>query len=172
MSSPTLEQLAGHVRSAARVVAKAPSSVRDDTLRLAADLLEQEWAPLVEANRADLDRAEAAGMVEAARDRLRLTEEHVRAMAAGVRNVASLPDPVGEITEGWVRPNGLRVTRVRVPLGVVGVIYGTGPMSRVTRPRSASRPETLPSSVARPRPSSPTAPSSPCSRGGGEGRPA
>ena len=111
MSYPALEQLAGRVRSAARVVAKAPSLVRDDALRLAADLLEQEWAPLVEANRADLDRAEAAGMVEAARDRLRLTQEHVRAMAAGVRNVASLPDPVGEITEGWVRPNGLRVTR-------------------------------------------------------------
>ncbi len=127
MTSPALEQLAGRVRSAARVVAKAPSSVRDDALRLAADLLEQEWASLVEANRADLDRAEAAGMVEAARDRLRLTEERVRAMAAGLRNVAGLPDPVGEVTEGWVRPNGLRVSRVRVPLGVVGVIYENRP---------------------------------------------
>jgi glutamate-5-semialdehyde dehydrogenase len=122
-----LEQLAGRVRSAARVVAQAPSSVRDDALRLSADLLEQEWASLVEANRVDLDRAEAAGMVEAARDRLRLTEERVRAMAAGLRNVAALPDPVGEITEGWVRPNGLRVSRVRVPLGVVGVIYENRP---------------------------------------------
>jgi glutamate-5-semialdehyde dehydrogenase len=94
---------------------------------LAADLLEQEWASLVEANQADLNRAEAAGMVEAARDRLRLTEERVRAMATGLRSVASLPDPVGEITEGWVRPNGLRVSRVRVPLGVVGVIYENRP---------------------------------------------
>jgi glutamate-5-semialdehyde dehydrogenase len=127
MTSPALEQLAGRVRSAARVVAQAPSSVRDDALRLSADLLEQEWASLVEANRVDLDRAEAAGMVEAARDRLRLTEERVRAMAAGLRNVAGLPDPVGEITEGWVRPNGLRVSRVRVPLGVVGVIYENRP---------------------------------------------
>jgi glutamate-5-semialdehyde dehydrogenase len=127
MNSPALEQLAGRVQSAARAVAKAPSSVRDDALRLAADLLEQEWAALVEANRADLDRAEVAGMVEAARDRLRLTEERVRAMAAGLRSVASLPDPVGEITEGWVRPNGLRVSRVRVPLGVVGVIYENRP---------------------------------------------
>jgi glutamate-5-semialdehyde dehydrogenase len=127
MTSPALEQLAGRVRSAARAVAKAPSSVRDDALRLAADLLEQEWTSLVEANQADLDRAEAAGMVEAARDRLRLTEERVRAMAAGLRSVASLPDPVGEITEGWVRPNGLRVSRVRVPLGVVGVIYENRP---------------------------------------------
>jgi glutamate-5-semialdehyde dehydrogenase len=127
MTSPALEQLAGRVQLAARAVAKAPSSVRDDALRLAADLLEQEWASLVEANQADLERAEAAGMVEAARDRLRLTEERVRAMAAGLRSVASLPDPVGEITEGWVRPNGLRVSRVRVPLGVIGVIYENRP---------------------------------------------
>ena len=127
MTSPALEQLAGRVRSAARVVARAPSSVRDDALRLAADLLEEEWASLVEANRADLERAEAAGMVEAARDRLRLTEERVRGMAAGLRKVAGLPDPVGEVTEGWVRPNGLRVSRVRVPLGVVGVIYENRP---------------------------------------------
>src|SRR5580692_3890658 len=127
MTSPALEQLAGRVRSAARVVARAPSSVRDDALRLAADLLEEEWATLVEANQTDLARAEAAGMVEAARDRLRLTEERVQGMAAGLRKVAALPDPVGEVTEGWVRPNGLRVSRVRVPLGVVGVIYENRP---------------------------------------------
>ena len=127
MTSPTLEQLAGRVRSAARVVARAPSSVRDDALRLAADLLEEESTSLVEANRADLERAEAAGIVEAARDRLRLTEDRVRGMAAGLRKVAALPDPVGEVTDGWVRPNGLRVSRVRVPLGVVGVIYENRP---------------------------------------------
>jgi glutamate-5-semialdehyde dehydrogenase len=124
---PALELLAGRVRSAARVVARAPGSVRDDALRVAADLLEEEQAWLVEANRADLERAEAGGMVEAARDRLRLTEERVAGMAAGLRKVAALPDPVGEVTEGWVRPNGLRVTRVRVPLGVVGVIYENRP---------------------------------------------
>src|SRR6204780_4683588 len=127
MTSPALEQLAGRVRSAARLVARARSSVRDDALRLAADLLEEEWATLVEANRSDLERAEAAGVVEAARDRLRLTEERVRGMAGGLRKVAALPDPVGEVTEGWVRPNGLRVSRVRVPLGVVGVIYENRP---------------------------------------------
>src|SRR5271155_5949891 len=127
MTSPALEQLAGRVRSAARVVARAPSSVRDDALRLAADLLEEEWATLVEANRGDLEGAEAAGMVEAARDRLRMTEDRVRGMAVGLRKVAALPDPVSEVTEGWVRPNGLRVSRVRVPLGVVGVIYENRP---------------------------------------------
>jgi len=101
--------------------------VRDDALRLAADLLEEERASLLEANRVDLERAEVAGMTEAARDRLRLTEDRVRGMADGLRKVAGLPDPVGEVTEGWVRPNGLRVTRVRVPLGVVGVIYENRP---------------------------------------------
>jgi glutamate-5-semialdehyde dehydrogenase len=101
--------------------------VRDDALRLAADLLDDEVASVLEANRADLDQAEAAGMPDAARDRLRLSEERVRAMAEGLRKVAALPDPVGEVVEGWVRPNGLRVTRVRVPLGVVGVIYENRP---------------------------------------------
>jgi glutamate-5-semialdehyde dehydrogenase len=122
-----LDQLAGRVQAAARLVARAPSSVRDDALRLAADLLDDEVAPLLEANRADLEQAEAAGMPDAARDRLRLSEERVRAMAEGLRTVAALPDPVGEVVEGWVRPNGLRVTRVRVPLGVVGVIYENRP---------------------------------------------
>ena len=127
MTAPALEQLAGRVRAAARVAARSSSSVRDDALRCAADLLEAEWQALVEANRGDLEAAGAAGMPGAARDRLRLTEERVRAMAGGLRKVAALPDPVGEVLEGWVRPNGLRVTRVRVPLGVVGVIYENRP---------------------------------------------
>ena len=127
MTSPALEQLAGRVQAAARVVGQSSSSVRDDALRVAADLLDQEWASLVEANEGDLARAEAAGMVPAALDRLRLTETRVRSMAGGLRKVAALPDPVGEVVEGWVRPNGLRVTRVRVPLGVIGVIYENRP---------------------------------------------
>jgi glutamate-5-semialdehyde dehydrogenase len=122
-----LDQLAGRVQAAARLVARAPSSVRDDALRLAADLLEEETPALLAANRDDLADAEAAGMPEAAQDRLRLSEDRVRAMAGGLRKVAALPDPVGEVVEGWVRPNGLRVTRVRVPLGVVGVIYENRP---------------------------------------------
>ena len=127
MTSPAWDQLAGRVQAAARLVARAPSSVRDDALRLAADLLEEETPALLAANRDDLTEAEAAGMPAAARDRLRLSEDRVRAMAGGLRTVAALPDPVGEVVEGWVRPNGLRVTRVRVPLGVVGVIYENRP---------------------------------------------
>ena len=127
MTWPELEQLAGRVQSAARLVARSSSAVRDDALRLAADLLDEEWPTLVQANQGDLERARTAGMADAARDRLRLTEDRVHAMAAGLRKVAALADPVGEVTEGWVRPNGLRVTRVRVPLGVIGVIYENRP---------------------------------------------
>jgi len=122
-----LEQLAQRVRAASRAVGRSSSSVRDDALRVAADLLEEEWGSLVEANRADLARAEADGMAASAQDRLRITEERVRGMADGLRKVARLPDPVGEVVDGWVRPNGLRVSRVRVPLGVVGVIYENRP---------------------------------------------
>jgi glutamate-5-semialdehyde dehydrogenase len=127
MTSPDLELLAERVRAASRVVALSSGSVRDDALGLAADLLEEEWAALVEANGRDLEQAAAAGMADAARDRLRLDESRVRGMARGLRKVAALPDPVGEITEGWVRPNGLRVSRLRVPLGVIGVIYENRP---------------------------------------------
>ena len=127
MTTPELEELARRVQAASRVVARASGPVRDDALRMAADLLEEEWAALVDVNRGDLARAESAGMAASAQDRLRLTEARVRAMAAGLRGVARLSDPVGEVLEGWVRPNGLRVSRVRVPLGVVGVIYENRP---------------------------------------------
>jgi glutamate-5-semialdehyde dehydrogenase len=127
VTTPALEQLARRVQAAARVVARSSSVVRDDALRVAADLLEQEWASLVEANRGDLARAESAGMAASAQDRLRLDKERVRGMAAGLRKVAGLADPVGEVVDGWVRPNGLRVSRLRVPLGVIGVIYENRP---------------------------------------------
>jgi glutamate-5-semialdehyde dehydrogenase len=128
-SVPTaeLDELARRVQAASRLVARAPGPVRDDALRMAADLLEQESTSLVEANQGDLARAESSGMAASAQDRLRLSGERVRAMAAGLRGVAGLADPVGEVVEGWVRPNGLRVSRVRVPLGVIGVIYENRP---------------------------------------------
>ena len=79
------------------------------------------------ANAVDVEAAEKAGTTKAAVDRLRLTPDRIRAMARGLRQVASLPDPVGQTTEGWVRPNGLEIRQVRVPLGVVGVIYENRP---------------------------------------------
>jgi glutamate-5-semialdehyde dehydrogenase len=79
------------------------------------------------ANRADLDAAAAGGMEQGPLDRLRLSDDRIRAMANGLRQVASLPDPVGEVLDGWTRPNGLEIQRVRVPLGVVAIIYENRP---------------------------------------------
>jgi len=127
METPALGDLARRVRAASRQVARASTSVRDDALRLAADLLEQEGGPVLDANARDVAAAESAGTAAPIVDRLRLGPERLAGMAAGLRTVAGLPDPVGEVVEGWVRPNGLAVTRVRVPLGVVGVIYENRP---------------------------------------------
>jgi glutamate-5-semialdehyde dehydrogenase len=121
----SLTALGGRVRAASRQIAATSSAVRDDVLRTAADLLVAETGGILAANRDDL--AAATGLAETAVDRLTLTEDRVRAMADGLRTVADLADPVGEIVDGWVRPNGLRVERVRVPLGVVGVIYENRP---------------------------------------------
>ena len=87
-----------------------------------------ERAPeVLAANAIDVARAEADGTSPTVVDRLRLTDARVEAMAAGLRQVAGLPDPVGEVVDGWVRPNGLRIERVRVPLGVVAIIYENRP---------------------------------------------
>ncbi len=121
----SLTALGGRVRAASRQIAATSSAGRDDVLRAAADLLVAETGGILAANRDDL--AAATGLAETAVDRLTLTEDRIRAMADGLRTVADLADPVGEVVDGWVRPNGLRVERVRVPLGVVGVIYENRP---------------------------------------------
>ncbi len=108
-------------------MALASSAVRDEALLRSADLLEQRIGAILAANVTDMARAEGAGADATALDRLRLDDRRIASMATGLRQVASLPDPVGEVLEGWVRPNGLRVERVRVPLGVVGIIYENRP---------------------------------------------
>ncbi len=127
MGANDLESLARRVRAASREVARASSKVRDDALRAAADQLEKDVAVVLEANRDDVERAEREGLDATSLDRLGLTTARVEQMADGLRAVAALPDPVGEVVDGWVRPNGLRVERVRVPLGVVGIIYENRP---------------------------------------------
>jgi glutamate-5-semialdehyde dehydrogenase len=127
MGTKDLESLARRVRAASREVARASSAVRDDALRAAADLLEADVVAVLDANRKDVERAERDGVDSTSIDRLRLTTARVEQMADGLRAVATLPDPVGEVVDGWVRPNGLRVERVRVPLGVVGIIYENRP---------------------------------------------
>ena len=109
------------------MVGASSSAARDDALRQAAELIEARTGLILEANAADVDRARSAGADATSLDRLRLDAGRIAGMAAGLRDVAALPDPVGEVVDGWVRPNGLRVARVRVPLGVVGIIYENRP---------------------------------------------
>ena len=122
-----LVELGERARVASRVVARASSAVRDEALLRSADLLEEESDRILEINAAEVARFEKAGGDLTGIDRLRLDPSRVASMAGGMRQVAGLIDPVGEVVDGWVRPDGLRVQRVRVPLGVVGVIYENRP---------------------------------------------
>ncbi len=127
MDDVTIAELGRRAKAASRALALTSTAVRDDALLGAADLLIARSADLLEANARDVARAVDAGTSATVVDRLRLTAARLDGMAAGLRQVASLPDPVGEITGGWVRPNGLRVSKVRVPLGVVAIIYENRP---------------------------------------------
>jgi glutamate-5-semialdehyde dehydrogenase len=120
-------ELGRRARRAARSMARVSSAARDEALHRAADLLEQGADRILAANADDLARAGRSGADATSIDRLRLDPARLAAMASGLRTVAGLPDPVGRVVEGWVRPNGLRVERVRVPLGVVGIIYENRP---------------------------------------------
>ncbi len=122
-----LPELGRRVKDASRVLANVSSSTKDAALHAAADLLVARSVEILEANTADIDRAEAAGVSATVVDRLRLTAKRIDGMADGLRMVAALPDPVGEVTEGWTRPNGLAIEKVRVPLGVVAIIYENRP---------------------------------------------
>jgi glutamate-5-semialdehyde dehydrogenase len=104
-----------------------PSAPKNRWLQLAADALEARAAEILEANARDVALAGELGLDSAALDRLRLTLERLRAAAAGVREVAALPDPVGRVLEGSIRPNGLQVQKVGVPLGVIFFIYESRP---------------------------------------------
>jgi glutamate-5-semialdehyde dehydrogenase len=127
MAEGALHELGSRAKRAARQLATTSTAAKDAALRLAAELLEQRSGELLAANATDLARAEAEGATATQLDRLRLSEARVAAMADGLRQVAALPDPVGEVVDGWVRPNGLRVEQVRVPLGVIGIIYENRP---------------------------------------------
>ena len=114
-------------KEAARALALASTRSKNDALQQMARGLEEKIALVLDANRSDLARARSAGLASAFMDRLTLSESRLEEMAAGLRQVAALPDPVGETAEAWRRPNGLEISRVRVPLGVVGFIYESRP---------------------------------------------
>ncbi len=123
----TIAELGRRAKAASRSLATASTATKDDALLGAADLLVTRSADILEANATDVARAEADGVSATVIDRLRLDDRRIVAMAEGLRQVAALADPVGEVLDGWVRPNGLRIERVRVPLGVVAIIYENRP---------------------------------------------
>ncbi len=125
--SPTVAELGLRAKVASRALSRASSADKDTALLAAADLLVARSGEIMTANALDVARAEGEGVSATVIDRLRLSPERIEAMAAGLRQVAGLADPVGEVLDGWVRPNGLRIQRVRVPLGVVAIIYENRP---------------------------------------------
>jgi glutamate-5-semialdehyde dehydrogenase len=120
-------QMGQAARVAARALAKTPTTVKNQALTLAAQRLRQAQDALLAANQCDVEAGKQAGLSVAMLDRLTLTAGRVEAMARGVEIIAELPDPVGETIAMWRRPNGLEIGQVRVPLGVVGVIYESRP---------------------------------------------
>ena len=122
-----MPELARRAKQASRELATAATSTKNAALLAAADALEKNTESILAANAQDVSNAEAAGIAPGLVDRLRLDAGRISAMAGGLRQVATLPDPVGEVLDGWVRPNGLRISRVRVPLGVIAIIYESRP---------------------------------------------
>ena len=120
-------ELAARAKAASRLMAAASTAAKDAALNSAADALVDRTSEICAANAVDVARAEAGGTPAALVDRLRLSPARIEAMADGLRQIAARRDPVGEVADGWVRPNGLRIERVRVPLGVVAIIYESRP---------------------------------------------
>src|SRR5205823_988465 len=127
MTGPSMAELGRRAKAASRTVATASTAAKDSALNAAADLLVDRAPEILEANAKDVERADKDGVTTTIVDRLRLTQSRIEAMASGLRKVAALPDPVGEIVEGWTRPNGLVIEKVRVPLGVVAIVYENRP---------------------------------------------
>jgi len=122
-----VERKARSARAAAQTLALCPTRTKNEALlQMARGLVEKAQAVL-EANRVDLERARGRGVARAFLDRLTLTESRIEDMAQGLREIAALPDPVETIAETWRRPSGIEISRVRVPLGVIGFIYESRP---------------------------------------------
>ena len=119
--------LGRRARVAARQIARAPTRTKDAALLAIAEAIDAEREALMAANRADLEAGAAKGLDAALLDRLELTPPRIDAMIEGLRQIAGLPDPVGAITDLAYRPSGIQVGRMRVPLGVVGIIYESRP---------------------------------------------
>jgi glutamate-5-semialdehyde dehydrogenase len=122
-----VRQIAQQARRAGAALARVKPAIKDDALRAMADSIEARRPELIEANERDLRTGKEAGLSEAMLDRLTLTEKRIRDMLGSLRRVAALDDPAGEIWDVRVRPNGLTVGRMRVPFGVIAIIYESRP---------------------------------------------
>ena len=122
-----IETLVTRARQAANRLATLSTSVKNQALLAMADALEAQTEMLLDANNEDIKAFGAAPEKKAMADRLRLTEARIAEMASGIREVAKLADPLGEVPKMWTRPNGMQVGRIRVPIGVIGIIYESRP---------------------------------------------
>jgi glutamate-5-semialdehyde dehydrogenase len=126
-TAAVMPEIGQRARKAARVLALAPTAQKDKALAAIAEAIRARKADILAANAEDLAEAKRNGANAAFVDRLALDDKRVAGMASGVEVVRGLADPVGEITESWTRPNGMTIDRVRVPLGVIGIIYESRP---------------------------------------------
>ncbi len=124
---PMLLYMGRLAREAARELALASTATKNAALEAMAAKIEAKAEAILEANRNDVEAARGKGRDAAFIDRLMLNEARVAAMGRGLREIAALPDPVGDVIASWTRPNGLQISRVRVPLGVIGIIYESRP---------------------------------------------
>ncbi|MEN3185382.1 MAG: glutamate-5-semialdehyde dehydrogenase [Atribacterota bacterium] len=122
-----VRQVGEKAKRASLLLMNVPTGLKNTFLYTLAERLEKNEQEIIRMNRMDLEKAIASGMKKALLDRLELNQKRIKEMAMGLRQIAGLPDPVGEVLEGTKRPNGLLVTRVRVPLGVVAIIYEARP---------------------------------------------
>src|SRR5918993_3897847 len=127
VATQSVTELCRAAKAAARSLATLDSGTKDRALLAVAEALETRMPEILEANARDLDAGRETGLSDALMDRLAPTDERVRGMARGVRDIVALPDPVGEVIDGHRLPNGLDVRKVRVPLGVVAVVYEARP---------------------------------------------
>ncbi|MDH4227357.1 MAG: glutamate-5-semialdehyde dehydrogenase [Deltaproteobacteria bacterium] len=122
-----VKKIAREARAASRLVARLSTDIKNKALHAMADELLKRANTLKKENQKDLEAAEKNGLSKAMIDRLTLSDKVIKGMADGLREVAALPDPIGEVTSMWKRPNGLKIGRMRIPLGVIGIIYESRP---------------------------------------------
>ena len=121
------EAMGSNAKTAERILGTAGTDLKNKALEAMAQALIAHSDDIISANKIDLEQGEQNGMSVSLLDRLRLTPQRIEGMADGIRDVAALPDPIGEIIDGSIRPNGMKISQVRVPLGVVGIIFEARP---------------------------------------------